>query len=70
MKYREVAKKLRKLGCQEIPRRGGGSHRKWHDPTSGGIVAIPDWGDKDLKMGTLRRIIRQLDLGWEEFKQA
>ena len=29
MKYREVARKLKALGCQELPRRGGGSHRKW-----------------------------------------
>jgi predicted RNA binding protein YcfA (HicA-like mRNA interferase family) len=69
VKYREVAKKLQKLGCQEIPRRGGGSHRKWHNPATGGIVPIPDWGKKDLKMGTLRHIIRELDLDWEEFKR-
>lgn len=70
MKYREVAKKLQKLGCQEIPRRGGGSHRKWYNPSSDSIVPIPDWGSKDLKMGTLRQIIRQLNLNWEEFKQV
>jgi predicted RNA binding protein YcfA (HicA-like mRNA interferase family) len=36
MNYREVAKKLSKLGCEEIPRRGGGSHRKWfnHEDSS------------------------------------
>ncbi|EAZ94218.1 type II toxin-antitoxin system HicA family toxin [Crocosphaera chwakensis] len=68
MKYREIAKKLKKLGCQEIPRRSGGSHRKWYNPKSNRIVAIPDWGNKDLKLGTLRQIIRQLDLDWEEFK--
>jgi predicted RNA binding protein YcfA (HicA-like mRNA interferase family) len=69
MNYREMAKRLRKLGCQEIPRRSGGSHRKWHNPASGSIVPIPDWGPKDLKIGTLRHIIRQLDLNWEEFNQ-
>ncbi|MDJ0731503.1 MAG: type II toxin-antitoxin system HicA family toxin [Crocosphaera sp.] len=52
MKYREIAKKLKKLGCQEIPRRGGGSHRKWYNPENNSIVAIPDWGNKDLKLGT------------------
>jgi predicted RNA binding protein YcfA (HicA-like mRNA interferase family) len=69
MKYREVAEKLQKLGCQEIPRRGGGSHRKWYNPLGGRVVPIPDWGGKDLKMGTLRQIVRQLDLDWEEFKK-
>lgn len=69
MKYDEVAKKLRKLGCQEIPRRGEGSHRKWYNPLSGSIVPIPDWGNKDLKLGTLRKIVRILDLDWKEFKE-
>lgn len=27
MKYREISRKLKALGCQEIPRRGAGSHR-------------------------------------------
>ena len=70
MKYQEVAANLRNLGCQEIPRRGGGSHRKWHNPATGSIVPVPDWGSKDLKIGTLRHIIRQLDLDWEDFKRA
>ncbi len=35
MKYREVAQKLKQMGCQEISRRGGGSHRKWYNPNMG-----------------------------------
>jgi len=70
MKYREVAKKLTKLGCQEIPRRSGGSHRKWHNPVSDKIAPIPDWGSKDLKLGTLHGIIRQLELDWDEFTRV
>ena len=58
MKYREVAQKLTILGCEEISRRGGGSHRKWYNPISDKIVPVPDWGSKDLKLGTLRAIIR------------
>lgn len=46
MKYQEVAAKLRKLGCQEIPRRGGGSHRKWHNPATGSVAPVSDWGSK------------------------
>ena len=70
MKYRQVARKLRKLGCEEIPRRGGGSHRKWHNPATGGYAPVPDWGAKDLKIGTLRGVVRFLGLDWEDFKQA
>lgn len=68
MKYKEIIKKLRLMGCEEIPRKGGGSHRKWYNPSNKIVVPIPDWGNKDLKLGTLRQIIRQLDLDWEEFK--
>ncbi|MGH8474021.1 MAG: type II toxin-antitoxin system HicA family toxin, partial [Gammaproteobacteria bacterium] len=32
MKYRDVTQKLRALGCQELTRRSGGSHRKWYNP--------------------------------------
>lgn len=41
MRYREMAKKLRKLGCQER-RKGKGSHRIWHNPTTGKVSAVPD----------------------------
>lgn len=69
MKYREVAKKLARLGCLEKPRKGGGSHRKWFNPASSPIiiVSIPDWGSKDLKTGTLRSIVNDLGLEWGEF---
>ncbi len=32
MIYREAARKLNALGCQEVPRRGRGAHRKWTNP--------------------------------------
>lgn len=70
MKYRDIARKLQALGCEELPRRGGGSHRKWHNPTNGRVAPVPDWGAKDLKVGTLRGIVRQLDLDWDEFNRA
>ena len=70
MRYRDIARKLRALGCEELSRRGGGSHRAWHNPTTGQIAPVPDWGSKDLKIGTLRRIVRQLGLDWEVFKKT
>ena len=70
MKYREVTNKLIELGCKEIQRRGSGSHRKWHNPATRKIVPVPDWGSKDIKKGTLRHIIRQLGLDWENFKSC
>lgn len=72
MRYREITKKLRNLGCVEVIRKGGGSHRKWYNPNSSPIVvvAVPDWGSKDLKTGTLRSIVKDLGFEWDEFMAA
>jgi len=67
MRYREAARELKKLGCRELPRRGKGSHRVWHNPKADRIASLPDWGGKDLKQGTLHAVIKQLGLDWEEF---
>ena len=40
----------------------GGSHRKWLNPDSGRAAAIPDWGSKDLKLGTMLMAGRKRDL--------
>ncbi len=70
MKYKELTGKLKILGCQEIPRRSGGSHRKWINPISGKGTVIPDWGNKDLKMGTIWDILKQLRIEHEEFDKV
>ena len=70
MKYREVARKLTALGCEELRRRGGGSHRKWHNPANGMSTTVPDWGSRDLKRGTIRAAVRQLGLDPQEFENA
>ncbi|MCX7839658.1 MAG: type II toxin-antitoxin system HicA family toxin [Anaerolineae bacterium] len=70
MKYADAARKLRALGCEELPRRRGGSHRIWYNPGTGRLAPLPDWGAKDLKIGTLRAVVRQLGLDWEKFRQA
>ena len=70
MKYAEVARKFRALGCEKIPRRGKGSHRKWRNPATGQATILPNWGRKDLKIGTIRAVVRQLGLEWNSFKDA
>ena len=70
MRYREASKKLKRLGCEELPRRSGGSHRKWLNPVYGKATVIPDWGKKDLKSGTLPSAIQQLGIAWDEFEKA
>ena len=70
MKYREVADKLQRLNCQELPRRKGGSHLKWFNPVTGRATVLPDWGARDLKLGTLHAALRQLGIDWDTFDAA
>jgi mRNA interferase HicA len=61
VKYRELSKRLRELGC-EFVRNGAGSHRIWWNPGNGQYTTIPDWGGDDLRSGTLRSIVSDLGL--------
>ena len=66
MRYREVAKRLRELGCDHL-RDGSGSHRIWWNPRTGQYTTIPDWGPKNIKPGTLRRILNDLGVDRADF---
>ena len=66
MRYRDIAKRLKKLGCREL-RQGKGSHRIWINPETGQVTTVPDWGSKDLAPGTVRAIIRELGIDREDF---
>ena len=71
MRYREIAQKLRRLGCYpEQTRRTSGSHRKWVNPDNGLKTPIPDWRGYDLRIGTIRAVVRQFGLDWREFNEA
>ena len=69
MKYRELTRKLRKLGCQ-FDRQGKGSHEIWINLQTGEETTIPSWGRKDLKPGTLARIMRELEIDRRDLDQA
>ena len=70
MRYREAARKLNKLGCHEVSRPGGGSHRKWFNPDKRMGTVLPDWGRRDLTIGALRSAVRHLGLDWRDFQDA
>jgi predicted RNA binding protein YcfA (HicA-like mRNA interferase family) len=70
MTYREAARKLTLLGCQELPRRHRGSHRKWFNPATQRVTVVPDWGGRDLKLGTVRSAVRQLGIDWQDFQNV
>ena len=69
MKYRDVARKLRNLGC-EFERQGRGSHEIWVKLGTDLEGTVPDWGAKDLKPGTVRKILRDLEIDKRDFDQA
>ncbi|MDE0042976.1 MAG: type II toxin-antitoxin system HicA family toxin [Candidatus Poribacteria bacterium] len=64
------ARKLRALGCEEHPRRERGSHRIWRNPLTGGSAVVPDYGSRDLRIGTIRAVLRNLGVGWRAFLSA
>ncbi|MCJ7832916.1 MAG: type II toxin-antitoxin system HicA family toxin [Deltaproteobacteria bacterium] len=69
MNYRDITRKLITLNCEELPRRGGGSHRKWFNPNTQRIAILPDWGNRDLKIGTVKAVIKQLGIEWDDFSK-
>lgn len=66
MRDRDLAKRLRELGCEES-RSGRGSHRIWSNPAAGDVATIPDWGSKDMAPGTVRAVLRELGISREQF---
>jgi len=66
MRYRELAKRLRRLGCEEL-RQGRGSHHIWYNPANNKVASIPNWGNKDLAPGTVRAVLRELGIARQEF---
>ena len=61
MKYKELARKLKALGC--VPDRyAKGSHEIWININTGARTTVPNWGSKDLKTGTISGILRDLGI--------
>ena len=69
MNHRELARKLNKFGC-EFYRQGSGSHEMWRRGTPNRRTSIPNWGSKDLKPGTISKILRDLEIDRRDFDQA
>jgi len=70
MKYRKLAKKLRRLGCEEMPQRGKGSHRGWYNPATGCFTTIPYHGGRDLRKGLVHGALKQLGIERQDFEKA
>lgn len=66
LKYKEVIKKARKAGFL-FRRKTSGTHEIWWNEKKKKTVVIPH--HKEIRVGTLRNIIRQMGLTAEEFKK-
>ncbi len=69
MKYAELVKKLRRLGCHRT-RYGSGSHEIWRNPATRKQAPIPYHRTKDIGPGLLSRILRQLGIDRKDFDKA
>jgi len=63
--YREVAKRLRKLGWV-FDRLGPGSHEVWRNPTTRRKVTLPHHS-RDMAEGTLGAILREAEIDVDLF---
>jgi predicted RNA binding protein YcfA (HicA-like mRNA interferase family) len=65
LRYREIVKRLKKLGC-EFDRQAAGSHEIWYNPQTNRYTTVPNHPG-DLPEGTVRAILRQAGITPEEF---
>ena len=69
MTYRELTRKLRRLGCI-FDRQAGGSHEIWLNLSNDRETTIPRHRNRDLPTGTLHGIRRDLGITREDFDRA
>ena len=69
MKYRTLAKLLKKHGCVEMKSEGKGSHRKWYNPKSKKATTVPFYKKREFETWTVRDIVEQLDIDWNDFSK-
>jgi predicted RNA binding protein YcfA (HicA-like mRNA interferase family) len=69
MKYAELVKKPRPLGC-ENSRPGPGSHEIWFNSQTGRAVPIPYHRTKDIGPKLLALILRALEVNRQDFDRA
>jgi len=67
-KYRQIVKKLKKLGFT-FDRQAAGSHEIWYNAKTDRYTTIPNHPG-DLPEGTLRAILRQSEVSVEQFLKA
>ncbi|HAW57974.1 MAG TPA: type II toxin-antitoxin system HicA family toxin [Bacteroidales bacterium] len=67
MNYRELTRRLNHLNCV-LDRQARGSHEIWINLHTGARTTIPNWGNRDLKPGTVSNILRDLGIAKKDFE--
>ena len=67
-KYREIIKRLKKLGFA-FDRHAAGSHEIWYNQETNRYTTIPNHPG-DMPEGTLRAILKQADITPDQFLNA
>lgn len=68
MRYSELRRKLKKIGCEPL-RQAGGSHEIWWRPGTDLRTVIPNHPSKKVPTGTLRAILKDLGLTPEDLQR-
>jgi predicted RNA binding protein YcfA (HicA-like mRNA interferase family) len=68
MRYSELRRKLKKLGYEPL-RQAGGSHEIWWRPDTDLRTVIPNHPSREIPTGTLRSILKDLDLTLEDLSR-
>jgi len=67
-KYRQIIKRLKKLGLM-FDRQAAGSHEIWFNPVTGNYTTIPNHPG-DMPEGTLKAILKQAGITTDQFLNA
>jgi predicted RNA binding protein YcfA (HicA-like mRNA interferase family) len=65
VKPKAIIKALEKAGLMVIRQKG--SHVQMHHPRRAGVVTVPNHPGVDIKKGTLKGLLEQAGLSFEEF---
>jgi predicted RNA binding protein YcfA (HicA-like mRNA interferase family) len=66
MRYGELTRRLRRLGCEKLRQAGG--HEIWWRPGTDLRTVIPCHPSKEISKGTLQAILRDLGLCLENLR--
>lgn len=66
LSYRDLTKRLKKYGFR-FYRSGKGSHELWVRDSDGKVIPVPHHKGKSIRKGTVRAIIREIDVSIKDF---